>query len=285
MVDQTPSKLNHLQSLLPEGLLVDSAWLEKAGYSRQLRAKYVANGWLEMPARGAYRRPVALINGVVPNASVEWERAVCSLQMMLGHPVYVGGRTSLELQGFGHYISVWRANEVHLYSPAPMPGWFSQLNLGVHIKVHRRTLFAGDVSTLTHETQPAGKSDSPNFMLHRSTEMRWPLRIASAERAILEYVDELPDHESFEQVDKFMDGLGTLSPRRLQVLLEACLSVKVKRLFLLMAERHNHAWFKRLDLKRIDLGAGKRALVENGRYNPKYQITVPEFLLNKADAL
>lgn len=285
MVDQNASKLNHLYRILPEGLLVDSAWLEREGYSKQLRAKYVASGWLETPARGVYRRRVALMNGVVPNAGLEWERTVCSLQMMLGHPAYVGGRTSLELQGFGHYISVWRTNEVHLYTPAPMPGWFSQLDLGVHISVHRHTLFADSVNGLTHEKQTDGKTDSPSFMLHSWKEARWPMRVASAERAVLEYVDELPAHESFEQVDQFMNGLGTLSPRRLQVLLEACLSIKAKRLFLLMAERHNHAWFKRLDLKRIDLGAGKRALVENGRYSPKYRITVPEFLLNRPDAL
>jgi len=56
MVDRNPSKLNRLQSILPEGLLVDSAWLEAQGYSKQLRAKYVANGWLTTPARGVYRR-------------------------------------------------------------------------------------------------------------------------------------------------------------------------------------------------------------------------------------
>ena len=39
-------KLNWLQHTLPEGLVVDSGWLERHNVSRQLRRKYVMNGWL-----------------------------------------------------------------------------------------------------------------------------------------------------------------------------------------------------------------------------------------------
>ena len=94
---------------------------------------------------------------------------------------------------------------------------------------------------------------------------------------------ELPDRESFAHVDDLMGGLANLSPRRVQRLLEACHSIKAKRLFLFMADRHNHAWFKRLDMSRIDLGSGKRSFVEGGRYDPKYRITVPETLVSSAD--
>jgi len=37
-------KINQLQRILPEGLLVDSAWLQEKGYSRALIAKYVRSG-------------------------------------------------------------------------------------------------------------------------------------------------------------------------------------------------------------------------------------------------
>jgi hypothetical protein len=50
--------------------------------------------------------------------------------------------------------------------------------------------------------------------------------------------------------------------------------VKVKRLFLWFAEKHDHAWLKQLD--RIDLGDGKRMLVRGGKLDPKFNITVPE---------
>ena len=74
------------------------------------------------------------------------------------------------------------------------------------------------------------------------------------------------------------EGLANLSPRRLQNLLAACRSVKVKRLFLFFADRHDHPWLKKLDTSRIDLGTGKRMLVSGGRLNSRYQITVPEDL-------
>ena len=55
-------------------------------------------------------------------------------------------------------------------------------------------------------------------------------------------------------------------------------SIKVKRLFLWFAERHNHAWLHKLDRSDIDLGKGKRMLVRGGKLDTKYNITVPEKL-------
>lgn len=95
---------------------------------------------------------------------------------------------------------------------------------------------------------------------------------------MLELLDELPDHEGFEAVDKVFEGLANLSPRRLQLLLQDCKSVKVKRLFFFFADRHQHAWLKRLDRDPIGLGSGNRMLVRGGRLDPTYRITVPETL-------
>ena len=57
MSEQNGSKLYQLQRELPEGLLVDAAWLEKRGYYGSLRKKYVDLGWLEQPTYRVYRRP------------------------------------------------------------------------------------------------------------------------------------------------------------------------------------------------------------------------------------
>ena len=73
-----------------------------------------------------------------------------------------------------------------------------------------------------------------------------------------------------------MEGLATLRPGRLQKLLEDCRSIKVKRLFFFFADRHPHAWLKRLDKRTVGLGDGKRMLVRGGKLNKTYQITVPE---------
>ena len=102
--------------------------------------------------------------------------------------------------------------------------------------------------------------------------------MSAPERAVLELLDEVPERETFHQADVLMEGLRNLSPRKLQTLLVDCRSVKVKRLFLWFAERHNHAWLQKLDRKPIDLGSGKRMLVRGGKLDPKFNITVPENL-------
>ena len=72
-----------------------------------------------------------------------------------------------------------------------------------------------------------------------------------------------------------LENLVSLRPEIVQRLLSSCRSVKVKRIFLYMAEKHEHFWLPQLDLSRVDLGHGKRMLVPNGRYEKKYRITVP----------
>jgi hypothetical protein len=61
-------------------------------------------------------------------------------------------------------------------------------------------------------------------------------------------------------------------------LLLQCKSVKVLRLFLFMAEKAGHSWFRYLDTGRLDLGTGKRSISPGGVYVPEYQITVPAYL-------
>lgn len=51
--------------------------------------------------------------------------------------------------------------------------------------------------------------------------------------------------------------------------------MKVKRLFLYLADLAGHPWRAKLKERRIDLGSGKRLLVRGGKLDPKYQITVP----------
>jgi len=108
---------------------------------------------------------------------------------------------------------------------------------------------------------------------------RWPLKVSSPERAILEALDELPAHATFDNLDMIFQGLTNLRPKRLMALLRACRSIKVKRLFFVFADRHAHAWVKHLDKSAIDFGSGPRALVKGGKLHPVYRIYVPETLL------
>jgi hypothetical protein len=265
--------LNRLERDLPEGTLVDTAWLKHHGYSRQLLSHYVSAGWLDQPARGVYRRP---------RGSLSWQQVVISLQALLEYPLLVGGRTALELHGYAHYLTR-QVKEVHLYGPKSPPRWLHKLPLGVKFVYHNdRKLFRGEPlpKPLTHLDATKDNSAQAHgyWTVQPWGQWDWPVALSTPERAVLELLDELPMRESFHQADMLMQGLSNLSPRRLQKLLADCRSVKVKRLFFFFADHHQHAWLKRLDKSVIDLGQGKRMLVKGGRLDKTYQITVPEAL-------
>jgi hypothetical protein len=273
MTIQNPSKLNSLTQRLPEGLLVDSTWLEEQGYSRALRHQYVGANWLEQPARGVFRRP---------RGQLVWEQVIVSLQHILKFPVSVGGRSALELAGYAHYLSQTQT-QIHLYIDKKLPSWIHELPLAEIFVTHSRKRLLSETPIIATESLTFDEAASldqalvpASLIKNNSVNWIWPLIISTPERAYLELLDELPQHESFHMADMIMEGLTNLSPRRMQSLLEITRSVKVKRLFFLFAERHNHAWLKHLDVNKIDLGKGKRKLVENGKFNSKYQITVPE---------
>ena len=276
---QNTSKLNQLEKLLPEGLLVDAAWLQKRGYYGQLRAQYVKHGWLTKLAPRVYSRP---------RGELQWEHVVISLQSLLALPLAVGGRTALELQGYAHFLP-HHEREVHLYGRRPPPSWLRDLPLSVRFVSHQsRRLFPDDpptrgVTTLaTPPAKPLPQGDPlplrAGLALQHWGHWSWPLALSTPERALLELVEELPDRESFEHVDNLVGGLLNLRPAYLQQLLEDCKSVKVKRLFFFFADRHQPSWLRHLDRARVDLGKGKRMLVRGGKLDPVYQITVPETL-------
>lgn len=75
-----------------------------------------------------------------------------------------------------------------------------------------------------------------------------------------------------------MEQLTTLRPEMLQRLLETTKSLKVKRMFLYMAEKAGHYWHETLDTSKIELGTSKLQLTKNGAYISKYRITVPKEL-------
>jgi hypothetical protein len=257
--------------------VVDAAWLDRHGYSRSLRGNYVSAGWLEQPAHRVYRRPQGVLS---------WEAVVISLQTLLELPLVVGGRTALQVQGFSHYLAE-SVREVHLYGPTPLPTWLDKLPLEVTFRHHNsERLFQNDPLSrgLTSmnwnlEANRGWSADSLHGLRQITWgQWEWPLTLSTPERAFLELLDELPAHESFDHADKLIEGMSNLSPRRMAKLLADCRSVKVKRLFFFFADRHPHAWRKRLDPKDFDLGSGNRSLVKGGKLDPRYRITVPEAL-------
>lgn len=268
---QNGSKLNKLERILPEGLLVTASWLERQGYYRSQRSQYVSAGWLQQPARGVFSRPRGMAS---------WEQVVISLQTLLEFPVSIGGRSALELQGYAHYLPQTLKN-IHLYSDKKLPAWVFKLDVEQTFIAHNRLRYLPQVEmplqahSLTERPSENECLDSTLRIEHWG-QWKWPLVMSTPERAYLELLDELPQKETFHMADVIMEGLVNVSPRRMQSLLETCKSVKVKRLFFFFAERHRHRWLTHINRENIDLGKGNRSLVKGGRLDTKYKITVPE---------
>ena len=230
---------------------------------------YVARGWIERVVHGVYRRP--LPEGA-RDGGVSWQIALLSLQRISGCDAHLGGETALDLAGHIHYLNLGGSPRVHLYGIAP--AWLKRLPVPEQILVHRDTLFGGDPVGIEDVDVSGGTNGWVVDV------WRWPVRAASPERAILEAIDELPSHASFEHLDRIFEGLTALRPKLLMKLLVVCRSVKVLRLFFVFADRHDHPWRKYLDTGQIDFGSGPRALVEGGRFHPIYHVSLPEFLVS-----
>lgn len=253
-----------LTELLPEGILVTPKWLIENGIDRFAIDNLIKSGFLSSVHHGVYTRG---------KTSLQWQAIVYSLQNILKIDVVVGGLTSLEIQGYGHYLTMSEKSAVHLYSDAKMPSWLNNLLDQVDFHWHSHKGLLGR----TRKNCPPLKISLSSFVVERPWREGFKgLRLSSPERAILEVLEEVPDNISFEHANQLMQGMTSLSPRSLQQLLEQTGNVKVKRLFFWLADRNNYIWLQKLDKHRIDFGKGNRMLVKGGRLDPRYQISVPE---------
>ena len=285
-MEQIRNKLNRLQRLVPDGLLADAAWLTAMDYPSPLRSRYLERGWLERVARGLFRRPARRPGLEHVATPLHWQHVVVSLQMVMGSKQAVGGRTALELEGYGHYLPTGgAAREVHLYGDEPPPNWLRNLRLASPFVLHKAAaLFPDEPVAKAMKACMAALAEGRgtdldaahgSFVWRQLGDSDWGCLMSTPERAAFELLDEVPLRETFGQADELMEGLVDLNPRRVRRLLLGCRSVKVKRLFLWFAERHAHAWFKRVDVEGVNLGKGKRQLALQGKLEPKYLITVP----------
>ena len=70
-----------------------------------------------------------------------------------------------------------------------------------------------------------------------------------------------------------MDGLVDLRPKVVADLLRACRSVRVKRLFLMLADQAGHPWLRRADL--VGVGHGKRSVADGVVYVAAHRLAMP----------
>ena len=251
---QNRSIINNLLRNWSKNTVAVYAFLKKQGIYRQLADTYVKSGWIERIGQGAFKRS---------GESVEWSGALYTLQKQLGMTVHPAGKTALQLQGNAHYLPAnLKQSKIALLGSKneKLPAWFQNHEWGVDIRYIMTDLFGKNIS-LGLSTYNTGN---------------YEIKISSVERAALEFCYDVPIRESFDELDHIMSGLITLRARMVQELLEKCGSVKAKRLFMYLAEKHNHVWVKKIDLEKVNFGKGKRSLCKNGHYDSKYKIVVPK---------
>jgi hypothetical protein len=243
-------KINRLLQAWPRGTVALHAFLAGHGVSRKLAEQYRKGGWIDPVGAGAFVRR---------GDKVAWQGALYALQRYVGKPVHPGGRTALELSGLAHYLRLGSRRCVDLYGPPGLrlPRWLTQRDWDVELRYFGTSLLDAKAGTAT---MAFGE---------------FSLTVSAPERAMLEVLDGVPGIADFTEARQLMEGLPTHRPKLVQQLLEDCTSVKVKRLFLHLADATGMPWRATLDDARINLGTGKRQVVPGGRFDARYGITVP----------
>ena len=249
-----PIKINQLLRKLPSGALFFSSWMKENGISYELQRRYRDSEWLTSVGAGVMVR-----TGENPTIY----GALSSLNKQTGKHFYVGGLSALELEGYTHYVPMGRP-VVYVGSPKSewIPFWLKKHDWGVDLLCVTSEYFDSDTGI--------------NTMMQGAFE----ILVSTPERAFMECLNLAPRQYNLMDLYYVMEQLTALRPGTVQALLEQNTSVKMKRLFLYMAEKAGHAWFSDLDLQKVDTGNGKREIVPNGVYDSKYRIVIPEELKN-----
>lgn len=240
---QKRDKLNQLFDLQPPGAILQSSWLKQQGYSHDLQQYYKKNKWLLPIGAGAYIR--AGDKAVV-------EGAVYALQQQNNLSIHPAARTALDL----------RSAKFTLFGGAKekLPSWFTKHDWGVPVDFHSTSFL------------------DPHAGLTEIEKKSFQLTVSSPARALMECLYLARHHQDLMACYELMEGLNDLRPEEVQALLENCRSIKVKRLFLYMADKAEHDWLEEMYGFNIELGKGKRSITTNGVYENGYRITVPKEL-------
>lgn len=254
MSTNNASKINQLLQAIPPGIVLLSSWLNRIGYSFDLQKRYRKSNWLKSIGTGAMKRT---------GDDVTYLGALFALQNQADFSIHPGGKTALSILGKSQYLT-FSDDLIYLFGVEgeKLPKWFLNQKWDGVISYNSSSFLPTDLDLRNYEYK--------NFTI----------KISGATRAFLECLF-LADHKNdLIECYEIMEGLNSLRPDVVQELLQNCTSVKVKRLFLYMAEKAGHQWYEYLDISKIDLGKGKRSISPGGVFNPNYQITIPKELDN-----
>jgi hypothetical protein len=226
--------------------------LNESGFYSQLLNKYSKSGWLDNPAYGIYTKA---------GSKVSWPAAISALQKQY-FPVHVGALSALKLHGIIQYLTLDESKEQLFIlntsnKKKELPKWFSVIVS--RYQYHQLHLFKNN-----------------NYGLVQQNVDKIATTISSPERAALEMLAVVPKYVSYSHAYELIEGAVLLRPEVMQKLLENCTSIKVKRLFLYLADKHNLPLLEHLDQNKINLGTGDRLIAGGGTYSSKYKISVPK---------
>ena len=249
MSTEKKSKITQLLSQTPRSVGLTSAWLTEKGYSLELQKRYRKSRWFKQLERGALIRD---------GDSVDVLGGLYALQSQLGLSIHVGAKTALSLLGKSHYLELSMTRcQLFGAQTEKLPSWFKQHQWAVDIDYQASSFLPPSLGMTEYDVND------------------FSIKVSSPARAVMECLYLSPHKQPLLEVLELLEGLNNLRPKSVQELLEACTSIKVKRLFLYMSEKVGHSWFNYLNLDAVELGKGKRQIIANGVYVPKYQITVP----------
>lgn len=249
---ESANKIDLLLRMGTKNGLYFSEWLKKNGYSDQLISKYRQSGWLTSLAKGVVYRTGDKLSAYA---------AVSCYNNQLNRQLRVAAHSALELFGFNHYVPMGKPVLMVAYSGISIPKWMNADYFDRTIKPFETNMFT-TIQTSTVKVEGVN------------------LLVSSPEQAFMECMLLAPDRYGYMDLYYIMEQLTSLRADVVQTLLETIKNLRVKRMFLYMAEKAGHYWFEMLDMVKIDIGTSKLQLVEKGIYISKYKITVPKKLFD-----
>ena len=247
------TKINRIFQKLPDKGLFFSSWMTQNNISTSEQASYIASGWIERLTQGVYIR-----SGSTPTVF----SAVASYNEQLCKNCFIGASTALDIHGFTHFGTMGKPAAFLFTSKTErLPNWLLEHEWDMNIRYSTTKIFGNKM-----------------LGVERLTVDGFSLFVSSPERAFMECLHLSPKYYSVMDLYYVMEMLTTLRPQLVEQLLEQCGSVKVKRLFMYMADKSQHQWLSALNRSLINLGDGKRSFAKNGTYSSNYLITIPKEL-------
>jgi hypothetical protein len=245
------NKINRLLRDYYPGKLYFSGSLKQNGYSDQLLKQYRSSGWLSALSKGVmYRAGDRLLS----------YPALACYNRQMEKKFHVAAHSALELNGFNHYVPMGKPIlMVGHPKRQPVPEWMKKEDFDRVLKFFSTEVFV-----------------RPQLSIFGVEGV--DLLISLPEQAFFECLLLAPKQYAYMDLYYIMEQMTTLRPEILQDLLEHTENIRVKRMFLYMAEKAGHHWFNLLNVNKIDTGTAKHQLTGNGVYIPKYKITVPKEL-------